>query len=126
MLHLDSTVYEYRVTELSGDIRALGTSLGIGDGVPHRKSSPIYSTGDIHGPFFYLYSDGSEPSITVSPSPVSLQFFEIVNSSVDVSRPAPPLEAGDYWVSRGAEKLSLGPNGAFWDYAITFIVTPAP
>jgi len=128
MLSLGSIVYQYNVTGLFGDSRALGAALQIWTSEPGDTTVPNYSTGGLNnnGPFFYIHSDGSEPSIHVSPSPVNLQLFQVVDSSVDVSLPAPPLQAGLYWMSQGASKFGIGDFGGSWDYSITLTVTPVP
>lgn len=124
-LRLDSTVYDYRVTGVDGDVRAFGTALEIEPWRSRQGAEGHYSTGSPAGPFFYLFNDGSFPALEVAPSPAALSFFEVIDSSVDLTRPVSLLPADDYRVMPGFTALGLGEFAAFWDYAITFVVTPA-
>jgi hypothetical protein len=131
VLDLNSIVYEYQITDISGEINAFGSELTVGGIVP---GSPTYATGFFIGDgnfgddTFYLYNDGSIQGITVRPSPITLPFFQIIDSSVNLDFPAPPLTAGIYYLNPGFHWFGgFGPNdSASWNYTITLTVTPAP
>ena len=122
VLHLDSIVFEYSITGMFGQLIALGSQIGIGEGVPNQNSPILYNVGDHAYPILWLFSDGTYP-FQVAPSPVTLEFFEVVNSAVDDTRPAPALLPGDYWLLPGLSWLGNDSHGAMWNYSFRLIVS---
>src|SRR5262249_6114313 len=126
VINMDSIVYEYELTAVTG-LNYMGISTFIGTGQP--TSTPLFGAGfpANGGSLFYIYSDGTFPGREVNPSPISLQFFEFIDSEVNLNFPAAPLGPGIYWLSQGARWSTPGLEGdAAWNYTITIVVSRAP
>jgi hypothetical protein len=124
VLDPNSIVYSYEVTEVTGTLLAFGTRFQIGQGLP--QSTPLIATSIPNTDTLYLFSNGTVPGTEVTPPPVTLPFFQIIDSSVNTDFPATPLEPGIYWFRTGLHGFFDATFTTSWNYTITLTVTPAP
>jgi hypothetical protein len=118
----NSITYAYQVTDVDR-VLAFGVRLQIAGPAANTQT---FATATPEQSSVYLFSDGTVPGTEVTTSPAPLQFYQVIDSSVDLNFPASPLAPGTYSFNTGLHWFSDFPDGsATWNYTITVVVNPS-